>query len=77
MEKLVNGNRYLTTDAKEAFKSYVRAYASHSTKEVFNVQRLDVQKVAKCFALKESPIFDLSTHFYCFSTNKSTFEVAL
>lgn len=29
--------------AKEAYKSYILAYNSHSSKDIFSVQRLDMQ----------------------------------
>ena len=40
--------------AKEGYKSYVRAYASHSLK-VFNVQSLDLKKVSKSFGFETPP----------------------
>ena len=40
MEKLISKNYFLNISAKEAFKAYVRAYESHSLKQIFNVQVL-------------------------------------
>lgn len=45
--------------AKEAYKAYVRAYASHSMKSVYDVNTLDVQQVAKSFGFKVAPFVDL------------------
>ncbi|CAB4313120.1 unnamed protein product [Prunus armeniaca] len=43
LEKMVEGNYYLRQAAKEAYKSYLLAYNSHSMKDIFNVHRLDLQ----------------------------------
>lgn len=42
-EKLVANNYYLNQSAKEAYRSYLLSYNSHSMKEIFNVHRLDLQ----------------------------------
>lgn len=42
-EKLVAGNYYLNKAAKDAYRSYILAYNSHSMKDIFNVHRLDLQ----------------------------------
>lgn len=47
-EKMVEGNYYLRQAAKEAYKSYLLAYNSHSMKDIFNVHRLNLQ-VPKLF----------------------------
>lgn len=47
--------------AKEAYKAYIRAYASHSMKGVYDVNTLDVQQVAKSFGFKVAPFVDLGT----------------
>ena len=43
-------NYFLQASAKEAFKGYVRAYAAHHHKDVFNIETLDLKKV-RCFTL--------------------------
>ncbi len=43
LERLVEKNYYLHTSAKDAFRSTILAYNSHSLKEIFNVHRLDLQ----------------------------------
>jgi ATP-dependent RNA helicase DDX18/HAS1 len=41
--------------AKEGYKSCVRAYASHSLRNVFEVQTLDLKKVARSFGFDTPP----------------------
>lgn len=43
LEKLVTNNYYLNKSAKDAYRSYILAYNSHSMKDIFNVHRLDLQ----------------------------------
>ncbi|KAL0184644.1 hypothetical protein M9458_020340, partial [Cirrhinus mrigala] len=52
MEKLIEKNYYLHKSAQEAYKSYVRAYDSHSLKQIYNVETLDLPKVAMSFGFK-------------------------
>lgn len=42
-EKIVATNYYLNKSAKDAYRSYILAYNSHSMKDIFNVHRLDLQ----------------------------------
>lgn len=49
--------------AKEAFKAYVRAYDSHHLKQIFNIETLDLVKVAKSFGFVVPPAVDLSILF--------------
>jgi ATP-dependent RNA helicase DDX18/HAS1 len=59
-EKLVERNYFLNTSAREAYRSYIQSYASHSRKDIFNVHSLDLQKVAKSFGLAVPPRVNLS-----------------
>lgn len=59
LEKLVSKNYFLNQSAKEAFKSYVRAYDSHQLKTIFDVNTLDLQTVAKSFGFLVPPVVDL------------------
>uniref|UniRef100_A0AC34R685 ATP-dependent RNA helicase n=1 Tax=Panagrolaimus sp. JU765 TaxID=591449 RepID=A0AC34R685_9BILA len=61
LEKLIRENYYLNIQAKEAYKSYVRAYISHSLKQIFDVHSLDLLKVAKSFGFDAPPFVDLPT----------------
>lgn len=47
LEKLIAGNYYLHQGAKDGFRSYIHAYSSHSLRSVFDVNKLDLKKVAK------------------------------
>lgn len=45
--------------AKEAFKSYIRAYDAHHLKDIFNVETIDLAKAASSFGFKVPPAIDL------------------
>lgn len=59
LEKLIEKNYFLHMSGKEAYKAYVRAYASHSMKAVYDVNTLDIQTVAKSFGFRTAPFVDL------------------
>ncbi|GLT44134.1 hypothetical protein SLA2020_180490 [Shorea laevis] len=60
LEKLVANNYYLNKSAKDAYRSYILAYNSHSMKEIFNVHRLDLQAVAASFCFSSPPKVNLN-----------------
>ena len=60
LERLIEKNYYLNRSAKEGYRAYLQAYASHSLKHVFNVNELDLQKVAKSFGFTVPPSVNLS-----------------
>jgi ATP-dependent RNA helicase DDX18/HAS1 len=60
LEKLIEGNYHLNSSARDAFRSYLQSYASHSLKLIFNVQTLDLQKVAKSFGFSVPPKIHLN-----------------
>lgn len=60
LEKLVEKNYYLHQSGKEAYRSYLQAYASHSLKKIFNVELLDLTGVAKSFGFVVAPHVHLS-----------------
>ncbi|KAH3747897.1 uncharacterized protein LOC127848128 [Dreissena polymorpha] len=62
LEKLIEKNYFLNRSAQEAYKGYIRAYASHSLKNIFDVNTLDLQKVALSFGFKIPPYVDLNVH---------------
>ena len=66
LEKLIEKNYYLNTSAKEGYRSYLQAYASHSLKQIFNVNALDLQQVAKAFGFAAPPKVTLSIFFFGF-----------
>ncbi|KAL7941760.1 P-loop containing nucleoside triphosphate hydrolase protein [Trichoderma barbatum] len=60
LEKLIGKNYYLQQSAKDAFKSYLHAYASHSLRSVYDVQKLDLTKIAKSFGFPTPPRVDIT-----------------
>ena len=60
LEKLIGQNYLLHQSAKEGFRSYLHAYASHSLRSVFNVMNLDLAKVGKSFGFSTPPRIDLT-----------------
>lgn len=44
LEKLIGQNYYLNRSAKDGYRSYLQAYASHSLRSVFDVHKLDLVK---------------------------------
>lgn len=59
LEKLIGSNYFLRQSAKEAFKSYLHAYSSHSLRSVYDVNKLDLTKVAKSFGFDAPPRVDI------------------
>ncbi|KAL6518587.1 hypothetical protein OROGR_019089 [Orobanche gracilis] len=51
LEKLVSKIYYLNKSAKDAYRSYILAYNSHSMKDIFNVHRLDLQTLRPKFLM--------------------------
>uniref|UniRef100_H2YSB3 ATP-dependent RNA helicase n=1 Tax=Ciona savignyi TaxID=51511 RepID=H2YSB3_CIOSA len=62
LERLIQKNYFLHKSSQEAYKSYIRAYASHSLKSIFNVETLDLAKVASSFGFPVPPYVDLNVH---------------
>ncbi|KKY32606.1 putative atp-dependent rna helicase has1 [Diaporthe ampelina] len=59
LEKLIGKNYYLNQSAKDGYRSYLHAYASHSLRSVFDVNKLDLVKVAKSFGFATPPRVDI------------------
>ncbi|KAL7265864.1 ATP-dependent RNA helicase [Rhizina undulata] len=59
LEKLIGKNYYLNQSAKDGYKSYLQAYASHGFHSVFDVHKLDLVKVAKSFRFATPPRVDI------------------
>jgi ATP-dependent RNA helicase DDX18/HAS1 len=62
LEMLIGKNYFLNLSAKEAYKAYVRAYDSHHLKQIFDVETLDLAKVAASFGFRIPPAVDLQVH---------------
>ncbi|KAL0218615.1 hypothetical protein P9112_004268 [Eukaryota sp. TZLM1-RC] len=60
IERLVSKNFALHKSARDGFRAYIQAYASHSLKNVFDVNSLDLVGVAKGFGFQTPPAVDLS-----------------
>ena len=48
LEKLIGQNYYLNQSAKDGYRSFLQAYASHSLRSIFDVHKLDLVK-GMCF----------------------------
>ncbi|XP_013192385.1 probable ATP-dependent RNA helicase pitchoune isoform X1 [Amyelois transitella] len=59
LEKLISKNYFLNQSAKEAFKSYLRAYDSHHLKTIFDIDKIDLAKVSKSFGFIVPPAVEL------------------
>ncbi|KAK3938881.1 ATP-dependent RNA helicase HAS1 [Diplogelasinospora grovesii] len=60
LEKLIGQNYYLNQSAKDGYRSYLHAYASHSLRSVFDIHKLDLVKVAKSFGFSVPPRVDIT-----------------
>ncbi|GAB7358720.1 hypothetical protein MBLNU230_g3949t1 [Neophaeotheca triangularis] len=60
LEMLIGKNYYLNKSAKDGYRAYLQAYASHSLRSVFNVNELDLVKVAKSFGFQTPPRVDIN-----------------
>lgn len=58
--KLIEKNYYLNCSAKDGYRSSLQAYASHSEREIFDVNQLDLGGIAKSFGLTAPPRVDLA-----------------
>ncbi|PNW80375.1 hypothetical protein CHLRE_07g314900v5 [Chlamydomonas reinhardtii] len=71
LERLVEKNYYLHQSAKDAFRSTLLAYNSHSLKEIFNVHRLDLQAMARSFGFSVPPRVNLQLESHSSHTRKA------
>ena len=55
LEKLISKNYYLHQSAKEGYRSYIQAYGSYSLKRIYDINQLDLAKVAKAFGFAVPP----------------------
>ena len=59
LQRLIEKNYYLNKAARDAYRSYLLAYASHSHRDIFNVGNLDLQAVGLAFGFTVPPRVDL------------------
>lgn len=57
---LIEKNFYLHKSAKDAYRSYLLSYASHSHKDIFNVHDIDLQGIGIAFGFTVPPRVDLN-----------------
>jgi ATP-dependent RNA helicase DDX18/HAS1 len=57
---VIERNYFLHKSAQDGYKAFVRAYASHSLKTIYDANNLDLQQVALSFGFKVPPYVDLS-----------------
>ena len=55
LSKLIKSNYWLHQSAKDGYRSYLQAYASHHLKTVYQIDKLDLVKVAKSFGFDVPP----------------------
>uniref|UniRef100_A0A060TDJ0 ATP-dependent RNA helicase n=1 Tax=Blastobotrys adeninivorans TaxID=409370 RepID=A0A060TDJ0_BLAAD len=60
LEKLIKQNYYLNQAAKDGYRAYLQAYASHHLKTVYQINNLDLVKVAKSFGFDIPPKVNIS-----------------
>jgi ATP-dependent RNA helicase DDX18/HAS1 len=60
LQKLIESNYYLNRAARDAYRSYLLSYASHSHRDIFNVHQLDLQAVGLSFGFTAPPRVDLA-----------------
>merc|ERR1719424_1988187 len=60
LERVIEKNYHLHRSSRDAYRSYLHAYAAHSNKECFDVQKLDLSQVAKAFGFGAPPKVELN-----------------
>jgi len=60
LERVIEKNYHLHRSSRDAYRSYMHAYAAHSHKDCFDVYKLDLQQVAKAFGFMHPPKVDLN-----------------
>lgn len=55
LQKLVSSNYWLNNSARDGYRSYLQAYASHHLKQVYQIDKLDLVKVARSFGFSVPP----------------------
>jgi ATP-dependent RNA helicase DDX18/HAS1 len=51
---------FSSQSAKDGYRSYLQAYGSHSLRSVFDINSLDLKKVAKGFGFPVPPKVDIN-----------------
>jgi len=61
LTRLIEKNYYLNKSARDAYRSYLLSYASHSHKDIFNVNELDLQGIGQAFGFTVPPRVDVNS----------------
>ncbi|KAL7547897.1 hypothetical protein ACHAWF_011162 [Thalassiosira exigua] len=60
LQRLIEKNYYLNCAARDAYRSYLLAYTSHSLRDIFDVHELDLAAVGRAFGFTAPPRVDLA-----------------
>lgn len=60
LRRVIEKNYHLHRSSRDAYRSYMHAYAAHSAKDCFDVHKLDLAKVAKAFGFAHPPKVELN-----------------
>lgn len=63
LERVIEKNYHLHRSSRDAYRSYIHAYAAHSHKDCFDVNALDLASVAKAFGFSAPPKVDLNLKY--------------
>ncbi|KAJ1965546.1 ATP-dependent RNA helicase [Dipsacomyces acuminosporus] len=55
LEMLIEKNFHLNRSARDGYRSYLQAYGSYQLKTIFNINHLDLKKIAKAFGFTVPP----------------------
>ncbi len=70
LEKLITTNYFLQQSASDGYRSYLQSYSSHSLKSVYQIDKLDLVKVAKSYGFKVPPKVNITIGSSVTKTNK-------
>eukprot|EP00299_Pterocystis_sp_00344_P014231 c7040_g1_i1.p1 GENE.c7040_g1_i1~~c7040_g1_i1.p1 ORF type:complete len:649 (+),score=165.38 c7040_g1_i1:29-1975(+) len=62
LQQLIEKNYYLHVAARDAYRSYLHAYSSHSLKDIYNVNSLNLLDVCRSFGFAVPPKVNLNVH---------------
>lgn len=60
LERIIENNYHLHRSSRDAYRSYLHAYAAHSLKDCFQVANLDLAKLARGFGFAAPPKVELN-----------------
>merc|ERR1712146_657830 len=63
LERVIEKNYHLHRSSRDAYRSYIHAYAAHAHKDCFDVNALDLAATAKAFGFGAPPKVDLNLKY--------------